>query len=702
MRSGSRRASSSCVERFLLERFLLSRSLPDFTHAQSARQVLGACILLSWNTTIVAGSYYGARLAGSPFEASFASFNALTFTTANLVFLAHANATQGKVRRLCVDSPSTSGSSACSQADLSRRISWSILVLAANLALFIISTKVKKIPPALFFAFLIVSSIILAASASYLQNAVVALSASFGPSYLNQILSGQGAIGFAVAMIQFVAAYGAVKNAPKEPSHDLVLIEDNSTFTSLLGNPLLVARAAAAPPEPVRQSAFTFFLTVGLFAAASFVCYIVLIRLPLYRLVIRASFDSDAQPNKPKDASSSSDSGVSLRVVERKVRHLGVAMFLVFGITLAVFPSITSTIVSVKSDDPDARILQRSELFVPLGFAVFAGGDWLGRVLPQWDKLAWTNWKALMACSIGRVVFVVRVTFLSPKEPLLTLSEPRSRSSSCATRRPAARAAPSSTLISVRRSPCLGGVLHSHGFPLAAFFAIMLVFAVTNGYFSTLIMLASVVEPSLEQDEVEVRPLAMARALKSEADSGLARRSPPPASPFTSRPASPSARSSRSASAAPFATVTPSSSTATALAITRRQTRLAGTRLLISLAPLQESPDGRLPRSVRIVLLPGARPCLCSFLAFSAYSMLPFAACRMTTRPRPAAARAAVAPAAAAAATDGGACGTVRAWVGDLRHPPRAQADRRTTVRQTSRTRKRCAATLTLLWMRTG
>jgi len=61
-------------------------------------QVLGACILLSWNTTIVAGSYYGARLADSPFEASFASFNALTFTTANLVFLAHANATQGKVR----------------------------------------------------------------------------------------------------------------------------------------------------------------------------------------------------------------------------------------------------------------------------------------------------------------------------------------------------------------------------------------------------------------------------------------------------------------------------------------------------------------------------------------------------------------------------------------------------------------------------
>ncbi|GAA5851934.1 hypothetical protein JCM9279_007029 [Rhodotorula babjevae] len=423
--------------------------------AQGIFFILGACILLSWNTTIVAGSYYGARLAGSPFEASFASFNALTFTTANLVFLAHANATQGK-------------------ADLSRRISWSILVLAANLVLFIISTVVKEIPPALFFAFLIISSIILAASASYLQNAVVALSASFGPSYLNQILSGQGAIGFAVAMIQFVAAYGAVKSAPKEPAHGFIL--DNSTFSyALPADPSLISTAAAAPPATIRQSAFTFFLTVGIFAFASFVCYIILVRLPLYHLVLRASFDSDAAPKK-NDGSSSNESSVSLRVVERKVRHLGVAMFLVFGVTLAVFPSITSTIVSVRSGDPDARILQRPELFVPLGFAVFAGGDWLGRVLPQWEKLAWTNWKILMACSVARVAFV----------PLFLMCNQTAGGEGRA----------------IIRSDL-------------AFFAIMLAFSLSNGYLSTLIMLASVVEPSLEQDEVEVAATCLAFYLTS-------------------------------------------------------------------------------------------------------------------------------------------------------------------------------------------
>ena len=50
--------------------------------------------MLAWNTEIVAGSYYSSRLVGSPFEFSYASFVALTFTTGNLLFLAHANATQ--------------------------------------------------------------------------------------------------------------------------------------------------------------------------------------------------------------------------------------------------------------------------------------------------------------------------------------------------------------------------------------------------------------------------------------------------------------------------------------------------------------------------------------------------------------------------------------------------------------------------------
>ncbi|GAA5992691.1 hypothetical protein JCM10908_006882 [Rhodotorula pacifica] len=412
--------------------------------AQGIFFILGAAILLSWNTEIVAGSYFGERLKDSPFERSFANFVALTFTTANLLFLAWANATQAK-------------------ADLNRRILWSLFVLIAILCIFVGSTRFVEINATLFFSFLIVSAILLGASASYLQNAVVALSASFGPVYLNQILSGQGAIGFVVAMIQFVAAYGAVKAAQPDKSHF------DGFRLQLRGDEAVYATAADAAKE-VRQTAFAFFLTVLGVAIASLVSYIVLVKLPLYRLVFRAEFDPSAG-HSANDASKHKSGESVVRRTERKVRHLGIAIFLVFCVTLAVFPSITATIVSVRTGSPDAKLLQQPALFVPLGFAVFAGGDWLGRVLPQWEFFQWTNWKILMACSVARVVFI----------PLFLICNQ----------------AAGGTGMTIIRSDI-------------AFFAIMLAFAVSNGYLSTLIMLASLVEPSLEEDEIEVAATCLA------------------------------------------------------------------------------------------------------------------------------------------------------------------------------------------------
>ncbi|GAA5993590.1 hypothetical protein JCM5350_008367 [Sporobolomyces pararoseus] len=424
--------------------------------------ILGACILLAWNTEIVAGSYYSSRLVGSPFEFSYASFVALTFTSGNLLFLAHANATQ-------------------QGADLARRISFSIIVMAVTLILAIITTKIEAIPSTLFFAFLITSAIVLSASASYLQNAVVALSAAFGPSYLACILSGQGGIGFAVAMIQLVSAWTAAKaNLPKSapPSSAFALHLDVSPNPNVQATIQLLE--SPVPPAAVRQTAFSFFLTIGVFAVVSWFCYAILIRLPLYRLVIRSEFDEGAQQQAHQDNSSSSSNNgknskdtqaASLRVVERKVRKLGIAMFLVFGITLSVFPSITSSILSVKTGQPDARLLQQPELFVPLGFAVFSAGDWFGRVLPQWEKLAWTNWKGLMICSVARFAFV----------PLFLMCNQQA-----------------------------GGGQHTVIKSDIAYILIMFLFSASNGYVSTLIMLASVVEPSLEADEVDIAATCLA------------------------------------------------------------------------------------------------------------------------------------------------------------------------------------------------
>lgn len=223
-------------------------------------------------------------------------------------------------------------------------------------------------PPdcSVFFALLILSTVALAASASYLQNATVALSSRFGPLYLQGILSGQGAVGLAVALVQFVSAYTA-------------------SPTSL---------ASTTFSDAIRSSAFVFFLAVAAFSALSFFAHLLLIRLPLYRLVIRS-----AEPT-----SSSPKASPSLRVVERKVRTLGLSIGYIFLVTLSVFPAITSTITSVHAKRGGLR---SPNLFVPMAFIFFAAGDWIGRALPQVERLVFRNRKVLAGASLARTVFIV-------------------------------------------------------------------------------------------------------------------------------------------------------------------------------------------------------------------------------------------------------------------------------------------------------
>ncbi|KAM0788956.1 hypothetical protein ACM66B_003030 [Microbotryomycetes sp. NB124-2] len=405
--------------------------------------VLGACILLSWNSQIVASSYFGARLKGSSFETSYASWVAMSFTTGNLVFLAHANATQAG-------------------ANLKRRIVFSIVALTAIVVMYIISTRIPRINVDLFFGMLIVSTLALSACASYLQNAVVALSASFGPIYLQGILSGQGAIALIVAGIQLISAYAAMSSelASRSGSSGLVMQPGSSSIFELL------EVNGPQPQQGILDSAFSFFVAIAAFAVLSLLAYLLLLNLPLYKVVIRASEDdSDSDDKGPR---------ASLRVVERKVRKLGISVFLTFLVTLAVFPSITSTILSVNQGKMQpgtfGDVLTQPAVFLPIGFLFFALGDWIGRVLPQAKILTFTDWRALLGLSLARVVFI----------PLFLI---------CNT------------------STSAGGALIKSD---AAYLVIMLLFSLTNGYGSTLVMLAAVVEPSLEEHEVDVAATCMA------------------------------------------------------------------------------------------------------------------------------------------------------------------------------------------------
>ena len=196
----------------------------------------------------------------------------------------------------------------------------------------------------------------------------VALSSYFSPYYLQAIFSGQGAIGVGISVVQFASSAGT-----------------SSTTSSPID-------------ESIKRSALIFFSIAALFTLSGLLLHLSLIRLPFYRRTVE-------QANHAHDHNEATH--IPLWQVERKVRSLGIAAFAIFAITLAIFPSITSAILSVK-DAPTG--IYSPALFIPLGFIVFNAGDWLGRGMAAVPALGFFGVKQLCWATAVRVMFIVSRT----------------------------------------------------------------------------------------------------------------------------------------------------------------------------------------------------------------------------------------------------------------------------------------------------
>lgn len=348
-----------------------------------------AVVLLPWNTLIISSSYLALRVRGSGFETTFRSWVSLSITVTNLVSLALANLTQH-------------------HANFTARIAMSIAVITGVLGVYAYSTTVESIDPSLFFSFVMCSSVVLGASASTLDNASVGIASKLGGRYLQAVLSGQGAIAFFIALVQFIAAYVAeervLEDEPVLLKRSLLDSTDDFSITSLSSQ---------------SASAFSFFLSNIAFLLFAFLAAQLLFHLPIYR-AIKSRPEAD-------ESSSKTTKKASIRVVAKKIKHLGWSIFWVgrplssesrtdeeqvYVITIAVFPSVTSTITSVhagasRSSDGIFAKLCTDALYIPLGFIIYATGDWIGRTLPQIDALRIVDWRALAAVSIARTGFIV-------------------------------------------------------------------------------------------------------------------------------------------------------------------------------------------------------------------------------------------------------------------------------------------------------
>jgi equilibrative nucleoside transporter 1/2/3 len=379
--------------------------------------VLGAAVLLPFNTLITPTEYYRSIFASSHVATNFMSWVLLAFNVGTIVFGAHA------VVSLHKTTPA-------------QRIYFASASIFLGLLLYTFFTtrssaeadgKVQD----LYFALLILVTFGVAASTAYLQNAVVSLCSVFGGRAMGFMLTGQGVIGVAISVVQLVAAFGSTKLPPKGANGG-------------------ADRPPPPPPGPAQpvgeeaasRAATIFFASSTLFVALSIASFLWLARSKVYRDTCRgyevatqssgvreASLDPRVQV-KPAFLSSLVEklppaaraNAHQILDVQSKVLLRATCILVNFAITLSVFPALTARVRSTASRDEQwATPL----VFIALHFLILNSADLLGRMAPMVRGLLIRSEKLTVLGTVLRIVFIplffacnIHLEGQSPKGPL--------------------------------------------------------------------------------------------------------------------------------------------------------------------------------------------------------------------------------------------------------------------------------------------
>eukprot|EP00128_Syssomonas_multiformis_P000083 Colp12_sorted_trinity150504_noHs@27466 len=210
------------------------------------------------------------------------------------------------------------------------RIMYPLLV---QLAVFIVTTVLVKLPDldqTSFFGITMVCVAVAGSATAFLQGGLFGLSGVLPPKYVQGLMGGQGLGGVFVALSSVITI---------------------------------------STTDDQYKAAFVYFLVSVLVLALCLVSYLVLLKLPIVQYY--------SHIHRPK----TSGKDVPVKVVWGKVWREALLVFYIFVVTLAVFPSISS---SVKSSTKSDNIFF-GKLFVPIYcFITYNVGDWIGRTAAGW------------------------------------------------------------------------------------------------------------------------------------------------------------------------------------------------------------------------------------------------------------------------------------------------------------------------------
>ncbi|KDO25478.1 hypothetical protein SPRG_09421 [Saprolegnia parasitica CBS 223.65] len=295
--------------------------------------LMGVAALLPWNVFITADGYFGQRLAGTPVATSFLTYFSMAFNLTALGVLTL--------------------NTVCFRSYLPRpsvKITVALVGIALVVFLSTVLVKTPSIQGMVFFNMTMTSIVVASICAAYLQEGLFELTATFPERYTQAIMTGQSLAGFLVALSAFCIAY-------------LHLNPTTLQMRWYVG-------------DDATDSAFSYFLTAFVTIALAMLAFAAFLKSPLARFYMAppsndviASLESLLE-DAPKGKVTLNPAKVLWRV-----RSYAMSVVLAFFLSLAVFPVLTSAVVSSSSNKTFRS------LFTPLTFVLFNAGDLVGRIV---------------------------------------------------------------------------------------------------------------------------------------------------------------------------------------------------------------------------------------------------------------------------------------------------------------------------------
>lgn len=158
-------------------------------------------------------------------------------------------------------------------------------------------------------------------------------------------------------------------------------------------------------------SGLVYFIIGDIVLLFSLIAYIILERATFfkYHMCEKSSESLNVDYSINTEVTFSQGSTISYTRIIQRIWHYGLSIFLVFFISLSVYPAVT---VLVESQFKGSGHAWNDVYFVPVvTYLIFSSGDYIGRVLSgivQWPR---NNPWCVIVLSVARVIFIPALMF---------------------------------------------------------------------------------------------------------------------------------------------------------------------------------------------------------------------------------------------------------------------------------------------------